>query len=391
MSRVLKFVHCADIHLDAPFREHGPGGYARARRQDIQNAFLKIIREVRDEKADLLLVSGDLYEHRYITRKTMDWLNSALSKIKTPVVMIPGNHDPYVANSWYKVWEWPSNVYILSPENPSLVFENEKVSLYGIGFTSFKQDKPDLSRVTPPKPGYFNILMLHGTLDMDFTRQAYNPVTSAELGALNYDYYALGHFHTMHRDYTLKNAFNPGSPEPLGFDEPGGHGAFFVTLTGEQGRTRIDVREFETAGRAYHDRKLDITGCKTLDEVTIRILSLLEGLDPQRDIVRLTLHGRTDLVFDPDMLAKQFSDEWFSLQIENCTRKAFDIDRLRNDPSLKGAFVRETEERLRAVEAKLREEPGNKAFEAERERLGLALDYGLEALENGRIEWWSEI
>jgi DNA repair exonuclease SbcCD nuclease subunit len=135
--------------------------------------------------------------------------------------MIAGNHDPYVADSWYRLWPWPSNVVVLSEDRPGIFLEAQKTFIYGLGFSARKQGKPDLNKVPKPKEGCFNILMLHGTVDMDVGDQDYSPVSSEELADLGYDYYALGHFHTRKSYPTLKNAFNPGSPEPLGFDEPG--------------------------------------------------------------------------------------------------------------------------------------------------------------------------
>lgn len=388
--RSFKVIHCADIHLDAPFREYGEGGYAETRRQDIRKAFLNILDRVKSEKADLLLISGDLYEHNTVTKSTVDWLNMKLSEVDAPVVVIPGNHDPYLLNSWYRTWDWPSNVTVLSPENPHKVMEDEKVNIYGMGFSLFKEDKPDLSGVAPRLGGYINILMLHGTLDMEFTQGAYKPVTSKELEVLGYDYYALGHFHKTREDYALKNAVNPGSPEPLGFDEPGEHGAFVVTFTEDQGRVSIEKERFITAVRTYQDKNLDISGCKSLAEVKIRLLSVLEGLDPERDITRITLRGMTDLNLESDLLSSFIPEDWFYLKIINNTRKAFDIEALEKDPSLKGAYVKEMMERLKKVKDSLSKDPENSDLQKEEERIHLALQYGLEALQNGRLEWWNE-
>lgn len=386
MQKSLKFVHCADVHLDAPFSEQS-GGYSETRRKDIRNAFLNIIKRTVEEKAELLLISGDLYEHGYSTRKTMEWLNMVLAGLSIPVVILPGNHDPYLLNSWYKAWEWPSNVHILSPENPDLFLEKECVQLFGVGFSSFKAEKPDLSIVLPPKKGAFNILMLHGTLDMDFTEQAYNPVTSRELANLQYDYYALGHFHTANSDYPLKNAINPGSPEPLSFGEPGAHGAFLVTLTELNGEKNLESKRFETAIRRYRDENLDITACKTLEEVKFKILGVLEGLDSGYDITRMTLKGRTDLQIDLDVISEFLSGDWLFLKLRDDTKNAFDLEALQKDISLKGIFVREIQGRMSRLDAELEMYPHNKELNKQKTCLELALNFGLEALSDGKITW----
>lgn len=385
--RKLKFIHCADIHLDAPFRENRTDNYANTRRQDIKNAFLKILDKVKDTNSDFLLISGDLYEHQYITRKTMDWLYMILSQVKVPVIIIPGNHDPYIQNSWYRAWEWPDNVHILSPDKPHILLEEYGASLYGLGFSAFREDKPDLSAVPEPTEGYFNILMLHGTLDMEFTGQAYKPVTTEELKALNYDYYALGHFH---KTKVLDNIINPGSPEPLGFDEQGSHGAFLIELMDTEGNVKIESHYFDTACREYCERTIDISSCRTLEEMKMRILEAVEGLDYNRHLVRVTLKGRTELTFDAKYLLDMFSD-WFYFDIRNECTRAFDIDSLVKNPSLKGAFVRAMLARLDKLEDQLKDDPENESLKQEKEVLNLALSFGLEALESGKIEMWGDL
>ncbi|MCX7772737.1 MAG: DNA repair exonuclease [Clostridia bacterium] len=382
----LKFVHCADLHLDAPFREHGREGYAETRRRDIREALSRIIERTNAEKADLLLISGDLYEHRTLTKKTLDWLCMKLAEVQAPVVLVPGNHDPYLQNSWYRNAAWPSNVHILSPESPYLVLDKLKAALYGVGFSSYKEGKPDLSKVNPPKEGYFNILMLHGTLDMDFSQEAYKPVSSQELEALGYDYYALGHFHKQRRDYPLKKAFNPGSPEPLGFDEPGIHGAFLVSLSQKDTGIELSVESFRTASRVYHDLELHVSGLKSLEEIRFKLLTLLEKCDPEQDLVRVTLKGRTELGLEPETLISRLFPGWFYLRLMDETLKAHDYEALSKDPSLKGAFVRQMLDKLKSIEEAMAQKPGSEALQRQWEITGRALVYGLEAMESGRIE-----
>lgn len=386
----LKFIHCADSHLDAPFREYGAGGYAETRRNDIRKAFTAIIKAVKQENADFLLISGDLYEHRYVTRRTLEWLNMLLSDIQVPVVLIPGNHDPALGNSWYRTWDWPSHVHILTPDHPSLLLEEQEVFFHGLGFSTYKEDKPDLLKVPKPVKDYFNILLFHGTLDMSFSGEAYHPAESSELESLGYDYYALGHFHNIRTDYPLKNAVNPGSPEPLGFDEPGKHGAFLVTVQVNQGSFLMETQKIETAVRVYHHKKLDITGCKTMEEVKLKLLGAMEGLDPQRDITLITLKGRTSLVPDAKALTALLSENWLYLEIRNEAEKDFDSELLDKDQTLKGVFYRVIQKRLHEIETALDLDSGRQDLMDEQERLKLSLQFGLEALYNGKIEWWDE-
>ena len=62
----LKFIHCADIHLNA-FKENRNENYAETRRGDTK-FFLKILNRVKTLIPTFFLSPG-LYEHHFITRK----------------------------------------------------------------------------------------------------------------------------------------------------------------------------------------------------------------------------------------------------------------------------------------------------------------------------------
>jgi len=375
----IRFLHCADIHLDNPFGGRGLKDYAEMRRKDQWKTFESIIRLAEEERVDFILVCGDLYEHDYASRTTIQRVAGLFERLAVPVVVLPGNHDPYAANSWYKTWNWPGNVVILNRDRPSVRFDSLNTFIHGLGFSAFRQDTPDLSAVSRPIPGFFNIFMLHGTLDMNFSNSPFNPVSSEVLAGLEYDYYALGHFHNRKTDFKLKNAANPGSPEPLGFDETGDHGVLLVTLSKEGPvRKALDIREVNTAQKRYVWLNLDMENAASQDEASDRLGGLLGSLDPGRDLPRVTLTGRTPLAVDCEALKKPWLEDFPWLQVVDETRECYDYEAISREENLKGAFVREMLRRIR--------ECADSGDDQQAMILGAALDLGIEALEKGRID-----
>lgn len=375
----IRFVHCADVHLDYPFGGRGLREYSEMRRKDVWKTFESIIRLAEDERADFLLVCGDLYEHDYASRTTIQRVSGLFERLAVPVVILPGNHDPYVANSWYKTWKWPDNVFILGQDRPSILLEDLGTFIHGVGFSSFRQDAPDLAAVSRPDGDRFNIFMLHGTLDMNFSSHPFNPVSSGELAELGYDYYALGHFHGRKTDFLLKNAANPGSPEPLGFDETGDHGVLLVTMERDaDGIKRLDVREVNLAQKRYVLQELDMEGAGSHEEASFRLKELLETLEPGRDIPRVTIKGRTPIVLNLDELKKPWLESFPWLQLLDETRECYDYEAISSQQNLKGAFVREMLQRIK--------ECTENGDEEQAMILSAALDLGIEALDKGRID-----
>lgn len=378
--RSIKFIHCADIHLDAPLTSAGGDGRRSSlRRQDIKAVLAEIVRRAAVEKAELLLISGDLYEHDYVQKTTLRFINELFSSIPhTRILIIPGNHDPFTAGSWYRNFSWSPNVYILSPDNPDILLEDLGVYAQGAGFSGFYGDGAFQDRIRPAKPGYINILLAHCTLDLTVGSKAYNPVSSEFLSSLGMDYIALGHFHSRITGAgARRNIYNPGSPEPLGFDEPGEHGIFQGTLAPDaDGAIAPTVEFIRLNRRQYKSVSVSITGCLTHEAVVQRIRDAAGADGGDSWLYQVTLTGYVDKDFHIDVIQLQEALEglFFSCRLVNNAVPDYDFMEIAREPGLRGLFVRKMLERIQAAED-----------ERNRELLYRAAYFGLEALDEGRV------
>lgn len=227
----------------------------------------------------------------------------------------------------------------------------------------------------PPEilPERINICLFHGTLDMQFTQSPYNPVSSDYLAGLGFDYYAVGHFHSR-SELNEKGMINPGSPEPLGFDEKGEHGVYLVELTKDAGLKR-ECTFIKTQQRAYYETDLNIDGIDDYSMLTGKIADLLRSYDG-RNIFKINLRGRInpDFHIDVKTLEQDFVNSCFSIQFSDFTRPVYDLEALASDKTLTGVFVRKMQERI------------NDADENEKQMLEKALYLGLEALLEGTVD-----
>ena len=116
-----------------PFASLGPAeGKADRRRAELREVFQNITALARKEQVGLLLICGDLYEHGYVRKATINFISEEFQEIpEIKVVIIPGNHDPYLPGSYYRTFEWPDNVHILSGEEAAVEFEELHVRIYG--------------------------------------------------------------------------------------------------------------------------------------------------------------------------------------------------------------------------------------------------------------------
>lgn len=113
----MKFVHIADMHFDAPFVVlNSRTNWGEIRRIEQRDALKKIINYIKENNIKFLFVAGDLYENEQIRESTIKYINDLFKQIpNTKVFISPGNHDPYINNSYYKTFQWAENVIIFSP------------------------------------------------------------------------------------------------------------------------------------------------------------------------------------------------------------------------------------------------------------------------------------
>ncbi|MDP4180957.1 MAG: DNA repair exonuclease [Bacillota bacterium] len=377
----LKFLHCSDLHLDMPFASLGNDkNRSTQRRQDLKDVLYDIIQIAKNEKVHILIICGDLYEHNYIRRSTINHVNELFKSIpQTKIVMIPGNHDPYAVNSYYANYSWADNVFILSSQNSFFYFEELSACVWGMGFLNSNRAELTIPEFNLDE-SLFNIMLLHGTVDMNFGKTVLNPVSSIALAATKMDYVALGHFHNRLEDLgNYGRIFNPGSPEPLGFDEENEHGVFLCALdrTNHSDSSKQLHYEFiRTNKKTYYNLGLDITGLNTDEQIILKISGLLKGMH-EESLVSITLKGFIENSFSINAthIEECFNDKIFFLKLCDNTSPFYDIEEIVEELGLRGLFVRKMLDKIESEEDMLL-----------KDKLRRSLYFGLKALEKGEID-----
>ena len=114
----MKFMHTADIHFDSPFATlAGKGKFAQERRLEQRKVMKEMVEYIKENNIPYFFIAGDLYEQDYIKKSTVEYVNQLFTEIpNTKIFITPGNHDPYIKNSFYKQFKWSENVHIFTNE-----------------------------------------------------------------------------------------------------------------------------------------------------------------------------------------------------------------------------------------------------------------------------------
>ncbi len=335
----MKFVHLADLHLDAKFDSLSSiDGLPQKRRLEQRKALKDVVEYIKENDIKLFLISGDLYEQNYIRKSSIEYVNKLFEEIPdTQIFIAPGNHDPYIKNSFYSTYTWSKNVHIFNENIEKIDFEDAHI--YGFGFTDFYCKQSEIEEIQVEEPDDINILITHGSLDggSDDLRE-YNPLRQSKLKQLDFDYIALGHIHKpYYNEEKNQKIFYPGSTISLGFDELGEHGV----LVGDIEKDELKVKFMTIDPRQYEEKEIDITEMTSNEEVLEKLQNLVLN---NENLYKIILVGKRYFTLNIDEIKKLNSKENI-VKIKDKTKVGIDIERIAEENNVRGIFVRNMLER----------------------------------------------
>ena len=177
-----KFIHCSDLHLDAPFVGISSlhPSLAKLLRYATERAFQNIISLAIEKQVDALLIAGDIYNDLDKSLQAQLKFRDGLKKLfeaGIPSFIVHGNHDPL--NSWSASLDWPLGVKKFSGHQVEQVpiLKDGKIiaQIYGISYPK-KEVKENLALLfNKEQSSGFAIGLLHanvGKFRIVFRRQA---------------------------------------------------------------------------------------------------------------------------------------------------------------------------------------------------------------------------
>lgn len=330
----MNFVHIADMHFDVPFSTLNKHELGNERRLDQREAFRKIIQYVKQNNINYLFICGDLYEHEYVKQSTIEFINNQFKEIEdTKIYIVPGNHDPYLKNSYYSKFNWNKNVYIFSSEI-SKISEND-VDIYGYGFDNFYMKNTKIENIKIENKNKINILLTHASIDGARDElQEYNPTKEQELKKLDFDYIALGHIHKpYYNEYKDQKIVYPGSSIALGFDELGRHGIIVGNIDKNK---KLEIAFVPVDKKEFVEISLQVDDILSKEE-------LIELINSQHwdenCYYKIILTGKRNFEIEPLDILKYITIKNI-IKIKNDTTIKLDLEKIAKEESLRGIFVK---------------------------------------------------
>lgn len=277
------FIHCADLHLGSrawgvPQRDKGVGDRFY---ESTFRSFSRIL-DIGLQRADFMVIAGDVYDELYETPRTRLFFASELKRFGKPCFVVTGNHD--AVHSWSSSIPYPDNVIVFGtePSSETLNIRGRNVEITGVSFEGPHTDE-NLVLKLHGEAGFYSIGVVHCSVGSGGNR--YAPCNVEDLLGRDIQYWALGHIHkrtTVHKVDPV--AIYPGNIQGRDISEAGEKGCILVSVSGN-----ITETEFiPTQEILWDDIAIDISGIETMQEL---IKSTQDIIVPS-SIVGLTVRGR---------------------------------------------------------------------------------------------------
>ena len=360
----IRFIHCADLHLDSRMESHLSQVQAQTRRKELLQTFLRLADYAVSNQVCAILISGDLFDTDHVAPSTVSAFRNCIQEHpQVDFLYLPGNHDSQIQNIFHLEETWPKNFWIFqdlqdtdSRSGSSLQVCTAKE--YGpVTITAVTEDLSSLSALSPSR---INFVMLHGQIDSyraslsDNQEQCFH-YSLTDLCGKNIDYIAAGHIHQYRLDaIDMRGQYcYSGCLEGRGFDECGDKGFVLLDIIIDDDAMaspdpdhihdmfQVTPQFIPFASRKLYDLSFDLTNHTDYHDLDQQISQLFAEIDTPH-MVRLKLTGSIppEYIVPTDWLLQKYADYFFLLRIEDCTRSALSYEDYRYDISLKGEFIR---------------------------------------------------
>lgn len=326
----MKFIHCADIHLDSKIEANLPSNRSRERKREVLRTFLKICEYADLNGVTAVIIAGDLFDTNNMSPITRDAVLGEIEKHSTvDFLYLCGNHDAGKALTQYQL---PENLKLFGEDWQSYRYDNVVITGVELNEGNCRNIYGSLNL----KVDDINIVTMHG---QTAASSGEDMVDLGKLASHNIDYLALGHIHS-YREGRLDDRGRwcySGCPEGRGFDECGDKGFVLLEVDGKE--VTSELVKFNT--RTIVEVECDITDLSDFTEILEKIKSDTVSID-ESAMVKVVLSGNvpTDAKKDLEYFSKELNDRFYFAKIKDKTRLAIDPNDYMHDISLKGEFIR---------------------------------------------------
>ena len=359
---MLRLLHTADVHLGA--RHADLGDRAATQRERQFAAFVRTVDLALEEKVDLVLIAGDLFDSNTQPRRSVERTAAQIKRLveaRIRVVIAPGTHDVYDKASIYRAFDLPALagavgsdlVTVLDPDRRDVHLEALDAVVHGRCYATKRAPESPLAGLDASRDqrATWHIGLLHAALAIEGRTDGDDVVIRAdEIEASRLDYLALGHWHSTSKGKAGTTTYAyAGAPEPIALDQDRAGNVLLVTLEGA-GATKTVAVEERRVGRTRFERlHLDAASVGTQPAL---VAALADRADPDLVLDVELIGVRPDeLDLHCEEVETELAERFLKVRVRDRSVAALPDGPLASADTVLGAFIRDLESRVAEVEA----------------------------------------
>jgi DNA repair exonuclease SbcCD nuclease subunit len=283
---MIRFIHTADWQIG--MKASGVGSASQAVRNARMDAIKRIVEIANEQHAQLMLVTGDVFEDNAVDRLLVRRVGEMLKGFSGPVYIIPGNHDPLSPGSvWeHSVWDEVSNVNVIHSNEP---IELDDCILYPCPLKEKYSSRNPTSWIDANKDKKITLGLAHGNVEglPDPEPDFPIPKNAAQLTGL--DYLGIGHWHSFAPYFDDSGACRmaySGTHESTKFGERASGNVLLIKI--ENRGAEPEVESLRTGQLTWQTLEVTLDHEGALEKV----ISEVNGIeDPEKTLIRVRLGG----------------------------------------------------------------------------------------------------
>ncbi len=302
---MLKLFVTGDNHIGLKYASHPQKDVLIKARID---AFDNMLASANQEKCDLFVVTGDMFDKTYgIAKRDIKSVVSKLASFKGTVVVLPGNHDYYDAD--VKLWRDfediiadNDNILLLNEYRPYSVEAGENNVVLYPAFCQTEHSQPEENNLewiknTDITPGsVYHIGVAHGAVEGETidNEGRYFPMKRKELEEIPVDVWLIGHTHvpfprnlTEDSWLTGEKIFNAGTHVQTDVSCNTEGQCFIIEI--DDNKT-VKAKKFVSGNINFVRKNISVTAEKMNDNIVNRLADV-----PDNSVVDVILTGAVSL------------------------------------------------------------------------------------------------
>lgn len=327
----MKFIHISNVHIG--LSPDPDKFWSNERANDIKNTFANVIKKCDEGDIDLLLISGNLFNHQPLTSE-LDFVNSLFKTImKTKIIIVAGSSDYIKQSSPILNYKFSDNVhYVLSSTEEVVAIKSSNVVIHAFSYYSHEEKSSIIDSITPDAhDGFTHILLCYGG------DSKHAPFDLNALSQKNFSYVALGLTNEFH-ELAENKIYYPGSLEAIDPNDETEHGFIYGEINEETGDV-FNINFVKIAESTYIPIKIKVNAKTTEDEIVSLVTREVLKLG-NNNMFKIEIDGmrNPDLDFSENMFSKKIRIASFT---DNSTPK-YDFIKLSSEHpnDMIGAFIR---------------------------------------------------